>query len=201
MNKLIMWSGGIDSTYILTKTLIESKLEEHVFVHHINIVNKEYRYPEETRAIRKLLPKLVEIKNFHYKESTRESLQMDMGYDMALVCYEAGAAMRHWKNRGFTIDEWGIGTNLEEGHWQERWDIIIQGTRAAYWEDPKIAPGFEEPPPFRLHDLVSKKEEMRYLSGLNLLQDCWYCRHPINGKVCNNCKTCLEVNKIHDGEH
>lgn len=191
MNKLIMWSGGIDSTYVLAKALSET--DDKIFVHHINIVDRERRFLNENQAILQLIPKLINIRHFYYKETTSERMQMDLIYNMPLVCFEAGGAMRHWQGAGHKIDEWSIGTHMAEGHWQTRWDVIIHATKAAYWEDPKIAPGYEEPPPFKLHDLVSKKEEIRYLRDLYLYDSCWYCRTPKDNEPCNNCKTCIEV--------
>ena len=195
MKKLIMWSGGIDSTYVLAKALKET--DDEIFAHHIHLVNKEKRHVEETKAIIALIPLLRKFREFHYTESVVDHSRLPgFPYDMPVVCFEAGVTMKAWRMRGVFIDEWGIGTNLEEGHWQKRWDVIIHGTKAAYWDDIER---FNDPPPFKLHDLASKYEEMDFLASHGLLKDCWYCRTPINGFECGNCKSCKEINNAVSG--
>ena len=192
MKKLIMWSGGIDSTYVLAKALKDT--DDEIFAHHIHLVNRENRHVEEKKAIIKLIPKLHAIRGFRYTESVVDHSRLpDFPYDMAVVCFESGAIMKSLGLGGVKVDEWGIGTNEEEGHWWERWNVISPATKAAYWCDPKKIPGFEEPPPFKLHPLVPKIEEIGFLNENGLLLDCWYCRTPVNGSDCGNCKACHEV--------
>lgn len=190
MNILVMWSGGIDSTYILAKLLEESS--DAIFAHHIHLVNKEKRHISEHKSILSLVPKLREIRDFHYSESVVQHLYpTGLPYDMAVVCFEAGVIMKSIRmGERYIIDQWMIGTHESEGHWQERFDILLGGTKAAHWDkDPK----FYEPPPFKLHDLVSKKEEIQYLKDLDIYDHCWFCRTPVNGMSCGSCNTCVEV--------
>lgn len=186
---LVMWSGGIDSTYILAKLLKET--DKKVFAHHIYLRNVEDRQTKEAEAIEKLIVKLRAIRKFNFTRNIIDDSAMPtMVYDMARVCFEAGAvskAFYHWI-KPFAIDEWTIGTNKEEGHWQERWDIIAGATRAAEW-----TPGRKDFIRFQLQPMVSKREEMEYLESLGLLKDCWFCRVPKEGQSCGQCKTCLEV--------
>lgn len=188
---LVMWSGGIDSTYVLTKLLKETDMK--IFAHHIYLKNIENRQAKEAEAIEKLIKKLGAIRKFNFTWNWIDDTVMPtMVYDMARVCFEAGAvskAFYHYK-KPFIIDKWTIGTNKEEGHWQERWDVITSATRAAEW-----SPGRKDYIRFELQPMVPRAEEMKYLDSLSLLQDCWYCRRPKEGKPCSVCPTCLEVEK------
>ena len=192
-----MWSGGIDSTYILAKMLLET--ENNIFAHHVSLVNCENRARAEEEAVNKLCKKLSKIRDFKLTRNLIDDSKMPtIVYDMARVCFEAGSVSKAWYHYDFpiTLDEWTIGTHKAEGHWQERWDIIEPAVRAAEW-----SPNRERPIKFKLHDLVTKQEEMSYLAKHDLLDDCWYCRTPVKiigdsvYTPCGKCKTCEEVNK------
>lgn len=181
-----MWSGGIDSTYALVKLLKDTPHKIHA--HHIYIKNYEKREEHEQRAVETLLPKLQEIRPFTFSETMKDYSRLPgTPYDMAVVCFEAGVLFKIFDtDRNLTpFKKWTIGTHEKEGHWQTRWDVIIQGAKAAAW--PKDCAEFE------LQPMVSKLEEMKYLHELNLLKDCWYCRTPTPQGVCGKCKTCEEV--------
>lgn len=191
MHYLVMWSGGIDSTYVLAKMLKETDHEIHA--HHIHLVNKENRAKAESDAVNILLKKLNNIRSFDFSQSLINYPEYsNVPYDMASVCFEAGAIQKeHYYNPNKKpFDKWTIGTHEDEGHWQERWNIIHPCTKAACWPETE--------PEFVLQPMIKKHEEMKYLHDLNLLDNCWYCRYPsysANGKpaTCNQCKTCQEV--------
>lgn len=185
-NILVMWSGGIDSTYVLAKLLKDTKHQVHA--HHICLVNPEHRDRAETEAIKKLMPRLQAIREFTYSETLIDHTRCPgFAYDMAIVCFEAGIVAKGFAQKDLKkIDLWTIGTHEAEGHWQERFDVISQATRAATWP--------YDAPKFYLDVLVSKVEEMQYLDVRGILGDCWYCRTPNQGKPCGTCKTCKEVN-------
>jgi 7-cyano-7-deazaguanine synthase in queuosine biosynthesis len=190
-----MWSGGIDSTYVLAKMLKET--DNNIFTHHICLHNFERRGDAEVQALKKLMPKLQAIRPFMYTENLIDDSRMPtMVYDMARVCFEAGAvskAFYHYPKQ-VKLDRWTIGTHEAEGHNWERWEFIGPATRAAEWTK-----GRTEWIEFELPEMVNKKEEMRYLKELGLLDECWYCRTPIPDvelktyKTCGKCKTCYEV--------
>lgn len=196
MNYLVMWSGGIDSTYTMAKLLKEH--DGRIHAHHICLVNKEGRQRAEENAIRRLMPKLQNIRQFSYTENLIDDSRLfQIPYDMARVCFEAGVVARGFSQcTDLIFDRWTIGTHKGEGHWQSRWNVISKGTEAAYWyrED-----GMIPPPKFELMPMVSKKEEMLYLKELGLLDDCWYCRTPVRMEPCGKCKTCIEVEEALNG--
>lgn len=190
-----MWSGGIDSTYVLAKMLKET--EHNIFAHHIYLKNCEGREVAEAWAIKALGDKLNKIRPFKFTSNSIDDSRMPtIVYDMARVCFEAGAVSKAFYHRPkpIKLDKWTIGTHEKEGHNWERWEFIKHATVAAEWTKGRTE--FIE---FELPEMVSKKEEMRYLKELNLLDDCWYCRTPVPDfktktyKICGICKTCIEV--------
>lgn len=186
IHKLVMWSGGIDSTYKLAFLLKETT--EKIHVHHVYINNREGRVILEAEAIKKLFPKLQAIRTFTFSESTVDHRQYShIPYDMAVVCFEAGACARdhtfvEGKER---ITHWTIGTHQSEGHWQRRFDAIEPIVGGVCF--PHDAPKFD------LGRMPPKGEEIEYLRALNLFDDCFYCRMPVDGKACGKCPTCKEV--------
>lgn len=188
MSTLVMWSGGIDSTYVLAELLCETDVPVHA--HHINLINHECRHVAEKKAVDDLLPKLQAIRPFVYTESTIDHSQYrGIPYDMAVVCFEAGCVARDTmmrKNPAMpAITQWTVGTHKAEGHWNERWDVIKQITRGVCWH--------ENTPEFYVGLETTKREEIQYLGKLQLFDDTWYCRTPVDGQRCVQCKTCQEV--------
>jgi 7-cyano-7-deazaguanine synthase in queuosine biosynthesis len=196
-NMLVMWSGGIDSTYTLAKLLHDSSFKIHA--HHIVLNNIERRSKAESQAISKLMPKLHRIRPFTFTENLIDDSRMPtMVYDMARVCFEAGAVSKgfyHHPNQ-IIFDKWTIGTHEAEGHNWERWEVIKHATKAAEWSK-----GREKFIEFELQPMVSKRAEMMYLKEFGILDDCWYCRTPRDGKPCNQCKTCDEVKGALNGNY
>lgn len=200
-----MWSGGIDSTYSAAKLLNET--DHNVYLHHIYLQNVENRARHEAKAIKALGDKLNKIRPFKFTHNTIDDSYMPtMVYDMARVCFEAGAVSKGWYHyNGTILHKWTIGTHDTDGpsppdgpigHNWTRWSVIKHATRAAEYTDPRHLHPSEKPREqfieFELLPVVSKKEEIRYLKELNLLDDCWYCRTPKEGP-CGVCKTCEEV--------
>jgi hypothetical protein len=64
---IVMWSGGIDSTFKLAYLLKETEYQIHA--HHVHIINREGRSQKEQAACRALRPRLKAIRGFTYTES------------------------------------------------------------------------------------------------------------------------------------
>lgn len=193
MKTLVMWSGGIDSTYTLAMMLKET--DDEIVAHHIELVNREYRHISERHAVKKLLPKLQYIRPFKYEETLVDHTRLRLpagGYDMANVCFAAGISMKDHMGTGRPIERFMIGSHKAEGHNWQRWQWIEPIAKGAFYSKDGNIDGYA---PFYLHDLVSKADEMKYLNDLGLLEDTWYCRTPVNGMVCGSCKTCAEVRR------
>lgn len=191
MHYLVMWSGGIDSTYTLAHLL--KNTDHKINAHHIHLMNAERRHLMEAKACLDLFIKMQEIREFVWTQTTVDYSKIPgHTYDMADVCYHAGAISKAFAQNSKTesFDKWTIGTHLAEGHWQERFDILMGGFKAASWSPEWTN---EKLPEFELQPMFPKIEEMDFLDELGLLHLCWYCRTPRNGKRCKVCKTCVEV--------
>jgi hypothetical protein len=182
---IVMWSGGIDSTFKLAHLLRETEYQVHA--HHVHIVNREGRWNMERAACNALRPKLKAIRPFAYTESRIDHRQHDrIPFDMAVVAFEAGVVARSGhgrKSEPFT--HWTIGTHKAEGHYQRRFDLYEPMVNALCFP--------QDYPAFQMGKVVTKEEEIAYLDDLGLLAGCWYCRTPRGGRRCGTCGACDEV--------
>lgn len=187
---LVMWSGGIDSTFTLAWLLKDTKDDVHA--HHVVIQNSDGRYEVEVEIIKRIIPKLRKIRNFGFTFSKVEHGNLKvLPWDMQVVGFEAGVISRNLRigyNKPFT--RWTIGTHKSEGHWETRFEKIEACTAAVTWP--------YDPPKFWLPKILpTKAEEIKYLHDLDILKLSWYCRYPVvkddGWYRCNECKTCKEV--------
>ena len=182
---IVMWSGGIDSTYKLAWLLKETA--HYVHAHHVHIVNREHRWNAERNACARLLRKLRAIRPFGFSESTIDhSHHARIPFDMAIVAFEAGVVARTGDAPGSEpFTHWTIGTHKGEGHYQRRFALYEPMVNAVCFP--------EDYPEFEMGKVVTKAAEMEYLGSLGLLADCWYCRTPRKGRPCGKCGACAEV--------
>lgn len=195
-SKLIMLSGGIDSTFTLINGLIKDDSE--IIVHHINFINKENRHKIEAIRTRSIVKWLHQnIRKFKYSETTVDRRNMRFfGTDIISVGFEAGIAAHSyfWETKKH-IDYWTIGTCKEEGHNEKRFQHALAACRANCYP--------HEPPEFYLSDPLPKLEQMKRMPP-ELLKLCWTCRRPVyinnqeDPKPCGKCATCNLLNKIYN---
>jgi 7-cyano-7-deazaguanine synthase in queuosine biosynthesis len=184
---IVMWSGGIDSTFKLAYLLKETEYQIHA--HHVNIVNHEGRARAERAACTVLRRKLKALREFAYTESTVDHSEHEkIPFDMAIVAFEAGVVARSGDGRHVEpFTHWTIGTHKAEGHFQRRFDLYEPMVNAVCF------PG--DYPVFEMGKVVTKAEEIAYLEDLGLFGDCWYCRFPRAGRPCGRCGTCKDVKR------
>src|SRR4029453_1849038 len=90
---IVMWSGGIDSTFKLAYLLKETDYQVHA--HHVHLVNREGRDKMERAACLALRSKLKVLRAFAYTESSIDHSHHDrIPFDMAIVAFEAGVVAR-----------------------------------------------------------------------------------------------------------
>ncbi len=189
MRYLVMWSGGVDSTYALAWLLANT--DHQIHAHHVHINNWENRSEAEHRAIKALLPRLNAIRPFTHSFTGHDNGEiLYIPYDMAIVCFHAGLVIREFNGKKAPFDAWTIGTHKAEGHWGARWNDIEPAVKAAAFHSiHKHLPEFELP------ILVEKKDEIIFLKAKGLYEYCFYCRAPKNGQSCGSCKACGEVER------
>lgn len=115
--KMVLWSGGVESTSLLYH-MLSSEPETLVFAHHVQLVTSEQRHYAEDRAIGQLMSKLRRVRQFHYSSSRLELVGGHaVGWDFMQVYTIGLAAMRHFAchslYRGFCLEDdyHRVGTN------------------------------------------------------------------------------------------
>src|SRR5512137_2819925 len=91
MIKVVMFSGGFDSTALLFKMVHEPG---DLHVHHIRLINREQRHKAEDKAVSKLIKEARKIKPFAFSSNTYECPDSCgigyTGFDLIKVGFIAG---------------------------------------------------------------------------------------------------------------
>lgn len=194
---LLMWSGGIDSTYRLAWLLKETDYKVHA--HHVVLRTKEERADAEGQAIRRMSLYMQQIRPFSYSENIMDFSELYyVVRDVKAVLFTAGvwslSYLKHPQQEAFT--HWSMGAHLgEEGRF-EQWKTDLDHMFWRGFYDSEVSK--DQQPAFELFPLVSKAEEIRYLEQECNISESWYCRTPVHKEggmlfACGACHTCLEV--------
>lgn len=181
---LVQLSGGIDSTYVLYHWLKDNP-NKTILVHHIHLKNNEGRLEYEKKAVDSILNYLREhgLDNFVYIESTFDYGNMGWIIKDVEVC-------------GFFL-----GIILRNQKWTNLKKILMPiykpeaGSRHKRAERIRNIVSLHREIEVEFPLLNMKKAEVMQGLPKELLDMTWYCRKPVNGKVCGVCITCKDVNK------
>ena len=183
---LVMFSGGVDSTYLLVKFLKET--DDEIIVHHVHLLNVEERHVVEARQCRAIVSYCRKhYRPFRYTESAIDHRGLAFfGFDMVTVGFEAGiVAHGFYLENKRRVTRWLAGHCEEEGANPERLPHVLACVAA------NCFPG--EPPEFHRHKAIRKVDEYRYLDP-DLRKLVWTCRTPVKHEArfmeCGACKTC-----------
>ena len=186
MKTLVMFSGGIDSTYALHKLLTDT--DDEIYAHHVHLVNYEGRHVIEARRCREIVAYCRRtIRPFHYTESTIDHRGFRFfGIDMISVGFEAGLVAH-----SYHVPRWTAGISADDQRWEARFRHV---------EACVAANAFPfAPPEFFLLPQVSKLDEMRALPP-ELLAMTWSCRKPVvDGDTflaCAQCRACATLARL-----
>jgi len=191
---LLLISGGIDSTYCMWKHLQSGK---SLRVHHVHLKNHEGRMKYETKAMERVLNWMCGhgLTSFTYTESS-----FDYGTipfivkDFHIWSFISGVIMADPKNRG-------IKKLIIPRHW----DAFPGGPDSAgakrstrtYSNMVKLISGRE---PELVYPIINKmKADLIKEMPRDLLDCCWWCRRPKDGKACHKCYTCQLVDSAVKG--
>ena len=193
MHKLLMFSGGLDSTYLLYKLLKES--DDHLWVHHIQLMSKENRWREERKAVKQIIQYCKSnIRDFSYSESIwKFNFTKYFAYDIEVVAFVAAQIIPniYSKNLGPVYVVTGRVKNDDEAqsslNQTEHTDLLWKTLCKRH--SGKVINELHRP----IRHMY-KKELIPELPK-ELFDMVWYCRRPQNGQVCNVCRTCLQMKK------
>src|SRR5688572_3089242 len=182
-----MFSGGLDSTAMLVKLLVESP--DPLRVHHIRMVNKEGRDRAEQRAVEAIVAHCrSRYRPFRYSESGLdfrglEAIPIDY-LSIAFVACQVAIDTPHCTR--IAVGSLAADTDIENRSARQRrvFDEMYACYRARKLGEPRVEwlyPVFESP-----------KAELAAALPRELLDLTWSCRRPGEGfQPCGVCKACL----------
>lgn len=194
-HSLLMFSGGIDSLYVLHQLLTTT--DDVVWAHHVNLINPEGRHRAEAVACMNIVKYCLEhYRAFRYTQSTVDHSAFRLfGRDVTVVAFEAGVVIQNAHavyQRGF--DRWMLGYCKEESEEVVGDQPVASSNRRNITESvvelsahPMTAP--------KLHSqtLIAKQAQMEAMPP-ELVRLAWTCRTPRwEGELahqCGVCKTC-----------
>ncbi|MDX5370592.1 MAG: hypothetical protein LPL29_14575 [Alphaproteobacteria bacterium] len=188
MTALVMWSGGLDSTASLVYWLRYTR--DPVLALHIRLINHEDRWAAEGHAVARQKAWIcANIRDFTLKTITIDLNGSDLHPpDMASVVYAAGLVVRDRPDVSSIL----IGTCVEEGHNDERWNAFARMIEGAAWPRPRM-PALCMP---CAH--MTKAKELEFV-GPELAQMFWSCRTPVRTEKgweeCGRCETCVRIDE------
>lgn len=201
MLKVVMFSGGFDSTALLFKCASEKEYDLHV--HHIRIINRERRDKAEDKSVKKLIEAARKIRPFVFSSNTYECPDSCgigyTGYDLIKVGFVAGDIVNMiltaiGMNTNVPQDiEALVGTNKTEVYDPVAFknDIRYLGSQQAF--NSSILNYSNQPiPKFSLPFLhLERKDIIQYIPK-NLLKYITSCRRPVEvGKEFIPCGLCF----------
>lgn len=180
---LLMFSGGIDSTYVAYDYLINNP-NKTLLMHHIHLINRENRAECERNSVKKILTYFQNhnITNYTYTESTFDygSLPFII-YDIEIVAFIMYVILRNPANSRIDRILLPYYMNQSPFRYKQHNGILATLNKSLNFIYP-------------IKDM-QKKDVMDKLPK-DLLDLTWFCRRPINNQPCNECITCKEISDI-----
>ena len=187
MKVLIMFSGGIDSAYLVERAIHAG---HEVVIHHVSLRNKFNRWQLELEAVNNLLH-LWRDRGYKFKYSTSiiDNTELPMTQD----AYYTSSLASVICSKDLTIDDAWLGFLVHEDYNIEYYERVFnagiskmpshsyQGTSKARLAYPLIT--------------FSKLDVVNSISGTALALT-WSCRTPDSGEPCGNCSTCNALKKL-----
>jgi 7-cyano-7-deazaguanine synthase in queuosine biosynthesis len=188
METLIMFSGGLDSTHLLLKTLRTT--DDAVHAHYIHYKSPEGRYEAEADAVAKIIPHIqYHNRGFLFSQNTMDLSEWHVS-DMQVVRFMAGQIC----GTRPTIDR-VFGSCIAEDlcpdyfdrlpRGEQMFELVLHGKKIPQWEYPQRS--------------LTKADEIKYIREQlpDLLDMVHYCRRPqsFSNKWynCGICKPCNEM--------
>jgi hypothetical protein len=183
---LAMFSGGIDSTAMLVKLLVESS--DELRVHHIRMINREKRELAEQRAVEGILAYCRKrYRPFRYSESSLEFRALEaIPIDYLSIAFVAcQVAIDTPGCNRVAVATLAADTDIVNRSARQRrvFDEMYACYRARKLGEPDmdwIYPVYHTPKP-----------ELAGILPPELLDLTWSCRTPLEGLLpCGACKAC-----------
>lgn len=196
---LVMFSGGVDSTFMLYHYLKNTDLNVHV--HHISLrYPSEPRWKEEDIASRRIVEYCRKIRPFDYSESCFElGFYKYVGRDSDTQLLMASKVAPNLEGEVHVAIGWHNKdhTSIIE---RERRIRVTQNVWHALHDayDPLFSNSVSRELLFPILEMGISKKEMIKMLPRELLQMTWSCRRPIKGdkgisRPCGKCHPCKDI--------
>lgn len=197
---LVMFSGGLDSTYMLYHYLKNTDYAVHV--HHISLrYPSEPRWQEEDVSSRKIVELCRKIRSFEYSESRVDiGFYKYVGRDSDTQLLMASKVAPNLKGEVHLALGWQSSDHQDDllnGRAQSQvteklWDALCESM------DKPFNQNISRVILFPLIEMKLKKKQMITMLPRELLQMTWSCRRPIKSKEgvsrpCGKCHPCTEI--------
>lgn len=110
---LLLWSGGVHSTYVLHQLLSQS--DAHIHTHFVRFDHLKIESTAREQAIKQIIPKFRSIRRFGFTYSTLELAQTTAHPNtIPMLGFYAGICLLDLKTNGRQMDKWQYGQVLSE---------------------------------------------------------------------------------------
>jgi len=193
--KLLMLSGGIDSTYLAWRLVKENTPNLHI--HYISIRNSiEKIWEEQDKRIPQIIKYLRNMDNsFKFSKSRFDFFGFGkVGWDSDIVLLVGQkVALNQPGCRTELIIGWNpfdmtrpiVADRAERRVTPNIWEALIESAKNKDDIEKKLSFPLIE-------DNITKTQIIKEMPK-ELLDLTWSCRHPENGKPCKRCHACIEV--------
>lgn len=203
IRSLVMWSGGLGSTYALARLLEETR--DEIYAHHIHLnaprddgKSRSRRCEFEAQAVSRLVaPLKSRYRHFEYSESRADVTAFPcFARDTTTAMFFAAQLAM---SRGFTpFDRILVGVDDEDPRWRPGTELyalrrmLMNRILRAVWESEEI------PYLYVFYPRPTKADAFEFL-GEDLVPLAVSCRHPEAGglgfaedtlRPCNSCAKC-----------
>jgi 7-cyano-7-deazaguanine synthase in queuosine biosynthesis len=190
MIKLVMLSGGLDSTYLSWKMMSEG---ETPHLHHVHIINKESIGKNQYKRMQPILSYFKKQEfDFKYTKSKFENKNV-IGFDSDLLLLVAQKICWNIRKPVQLVMGWNpfdmtrpaIASRAERNITSNLWNALIDSTGNKFIEREISFPLIEKN--------IYKKDMIREMPK-ELFDLTWSCRRSRNNIPCNKCHACIERN-------
>lgn len=188
----VLWSGGLDSTYLIVR-LLESGHQVHTG--YVEIQNNAKKTKAEVKALKKLVPKLHRLFphsfNYYGKIYAAHNHIHEPGLKFRQVPYFIHALLAtprtDYRALGYVAGDSAIK--------------LLEDIRAAYNAYAPLYNGSFPKLCFPIKN-ISKQQIIEHMSNkyASFLKDCWWCENPPenltrrqNCRMCKPCRRMLEI--------
>jgi len=207
MLKIVMLSGGLESTCLLFRELKELKTEDSLFVYHVSLINSENRFKAEAIAVKKIVEFARKYGDFVFNKSAVEYNDvLGSGYcgiDIHSLAFMAGHFAKHIAVAFGTLNlEVLLGACVEEENPEDffddyRYKIFLEFFRTHFLQEKDR--GLQIPKIHFPYIYEGIREQIKFVPE-EVKQFVISCRRPVEiGETftrCGFCYTCQKIQKL-----